>query len=127
MERALDYMGLTPGTPLDEIAVDRVFIGSCTNSRIEDLRSAAAVVAQGPQGCRSRRWVVPGSGLVKSQAEAEGLDRDLPRRRLRVARARLLDVRRHERRHRQAAASAAPRPPTAISSAARARARARIS
>ena len=72
-ERALAYMGLRPGTPLSEIAVDRVFIGSCTNSRLEDLRAAARVV-------RGRRalvpaWVVPGSGLVKRAAEAEGLDR----------------------------------------------------
>ncbi|WP_334129733.1 3-isopropylmalate dehydratase large subunit [Sneathiella sp.] len=68
----LDYMGLRPGMRVDEIPVDRVFIGSCTNSRIEDLRAAAAIV-------RGRKavvpsWVVPGSGLVKSQAEAEGLD-----------------------------------------------------
>ena len=73
MERALAYMGLKPGTPLSEIAVDRVFIGSCTNSRIEDLRAAAKVV----EGRRAviRAMVVPGSGLVKAQAEAEGLDR----------------------------------------------------
>ena len=75
MLRALDYMGLTPGTPLEEVAVDRVFIGSCTNSRIEDLRAAAAV-ARGRKvapGVR-RAWVVPGSTPVKRQAEAEGLD-----------------------------------------------------
>jgi 3-isopropylmalate/(R)-2-methylmalate dehydratase large subunit len=71
--RALDYMGLTPGTKLSEIAVDRVFIGSCTNSRIEDLR-AAAKLAQGRKAVIAA-WVVPGSGLVKRQAEAEGLDR----------------------------------------------------
>jgi 3-isopropylmalate/(R)-2-methylmalate dehydratase large subunit len=76
MERALVYMGLTPNTPMSEVRIDKVFIGSCTNSRIEDLRDAAAVV-------RGRRradnvklaMVVPGSGLVKAQAEAEGLDR----------------------------------------------------
>ncbi|MDO4905298.1 MAG: 3-isopropylmalate dehydratase large subunit [Lautropia sp.] len=76
MERALQYMGLQPNMPMSSIKIDKVFIGSCTNSRIEDLRQAAAVV-------RGRRradnvklaMVVPGSGLVKAQAEAEGLDR----------------------------------------------------
>jgi len=73
MERALAYMGLKPGTPLTEIKVDRVFIGSCTNSRLEDLRAAARVV----KGRRTLvpAWIVPGSGLVKRAAEAEGLDR----------------------------------------------------
>ncbi len=71
--RALEYMGLEPGTGLEGLAVDRVFIGSCTNSRIEDLRAAAAVV----RGRRAKvpAMVVPGSGLVKKQAEAEGLDK----------------------------------------------------
>jgi 3-isopropylmalate/(R)-2-methylmalate dehydratase large subunit len=73
MRHALDYMGLAPGTPMTEIPVDRVFIGSCTNSRIEDLRAAAAVVAG--RRVRVPAMVVPGSGLVKAQAEAEGLDR----------------------------------------------------
>jgi 3-isopropylmalate/(R)-2-methylmalate dehydratase large subunit len=73
MERALAYMGLTPGMPLSEIAVDRVFIGSCTNSRIEDLR-AAALIADGRKTAVPS-MVVPGSGLVKEQAEAEGLDK----------------------------------------------------
>jgi len=70
---ALAYMGLTPGAPLADLAVDRVFIGSCTNARIEDLRAAAAVL----QGRRARVpvMVVPGSTAVKRQAEAEGLDR----------------------------------------------------
>ncbi len=74
--RALDYMGLKEGTPMTEIAIDKVFIGSCTNARIEDLRSAAAVV-QGRRVASSVRQalVVPGSGLVKHQAEQEGLDR----------------------------------------------------
>jgi 3-isopropylmalate/(R)-2-methylmalate dehydratase large subunit len=73
MEKALRYMDLTPGQRIEGIAIDRVFIGSCTNSRIEDLRAAAEVV-------RGRKAVipaliVPGSGLVKRAAEAEGLDR----------------------------------------------------
>jgi 3-isopropylmalate/(R)-2-methylmalate dehydratase large subunit len=72
MQQALAYMGLTPGSPLSEIAVNRVFIGSCTNSRIEDLR-AASKVADGRHAVVPA-MVVPGSGLVKAQAEAEGLD-----------------------------------------------------
>jgi len=73
MAKSLEYMGLEPGAALDGLSVDRVFIGSCTNSRIEDLRAAADVA-------RDRRaavptMVVPGSGLIKAQAEAEGLDR----------------------------------------------------
>ena len=75
MRRALDYMGLTPGMKLDEVPVDRVFIGSCTNSRIEDLRAAAAVAAGRKVADGILAWVVPGSGLIKRQAEAEGLDR----------------------------------------------------
>jgi 3-isopropylmalate/(R)-2-methylmalate dehydratase large subunit len=74
-ERALAYMGLTPGTPIREISVDRVFIGSCTNSRIEDLRAAAAVVRGRHVHPNVRAMVVPGSAQVKQQAEAEGLDR----------------------------------------------------
>jgi 3-isopropylmalate/(R)-2-methylmalate dehydratase large subunit len=70
--RVLDYMGLKPGTSLSDIAVNRVFIGSCTNSRIEDLR-AAAKVADGRKTVIPA-MVVPGSGLIKEQAEAEGLD-----------------------------------------------------
>jgi 3-isopropylmalate/(R)-2-methylmalate dehydratase large subunit len=73
MERALVYMDLKPGTPLSEIAINRVFIGSCTNSRIEDLR-VAAQLARGRKACVAA-MVVPGSSLVKAQAEAEGLDR----------------------------------------------------
>jgi 3-isopropylmalate/(R)-2-methylmalate dehydratase large subunit len=72
--RALAYMDLKPGARLDEIRIDRVFIGSCTNGRIEDLRSAAAVVAGRTVQPHVQAWVVPGSGLVKQQAEAEGLD-----------------------------------------------------
>ncbi|AHE98653.1 3-isopropylmalate dehydratase large subunit [Thioalkalivibrio paradoxus] len=76
MRKALRYMGLEPGTPIDGIRPDKVFIGSCTNSRIEDLREAAAVV-RGRRKADSVQlaMVVPGSGLVKQQAEAEGLDR----------------------------------------------------
>ena len=75
MTRALSYMGLAPGTPLTEVAVDRVFIGSCTNGRIEDLRSAASVAAGRHVAPGVEAWVVPGSNVVKQQAEAEGLDR----------------------------------------------------
>jgi 3-isopropylmalate/(R)-2-methylmalate dehydratase large subunit len=75
-ERALDYMGLEPGTPLTDIPLDHVFIGSCTNSRIEDLRAAARLVAgKKVAGTLKRALVVPGSRLVKAQAEKEGLDK----------------------------------------------------
>jgi 3-isopropylmalate/(R)-2-methylmalate dehydratase large subunit len=74
LERSLAYMGLTPGTAMTDVPVDRVFIGSCTNGRIEDLRSAAAVVDGRKVAAGVEAWVVPGSGLVKAQAEAEGLD-----------------------------------------------------
>lgn len=74
LERALDYMGLAPGMPLTEIAVDRVFIGSCTNGRIEDFRAAAAVVKGRKVADGVLAWAVPGSAPVKRQAEAEGLD-----------------------------------------------------
>ncbi len=75
-ESALVYMGLKPGTPIEDISVDRVFIGSCTNSRIEDLRAAARVVA-GRHVAKSLKQAlaVPGSRLVKAQAEKEGLDK----------------------------------------------------
>ena len=72
-EQALTYMGLAPGTPMRTIAVDTVWIGSCTNGRIEDLRAAAAII-QGKKVTVKRAMVVPGSGQVKRQAEAEGLD-----------------------------------------------------
>lgn len=76
MQQALSYMDLAPGTPIEAIAVDKVFIGSCTNSRIEDLRAAAAVIRGRHVAANIRlAMVVPGSGLVKAQAEAEGLDR----------------------------------------------------
>ena len=73
-ERALAYMALKPGTPIREIALDRVFIGSCTNSRIEDLREAASMVDGRRVSSSLRAMVVPGSQQVKAQAEAEGLD-----------------------------------------------------
>jgi 3-isopropylmalate/(R)-2-methylmalate dehydratase large subunit len=78
-ERALEYMGLAPGQPITEARIDVVFIGSCTNSRIEDLRVAAAIAAKATADGRKvaphvRAMVVPGSGLVKNQAEEEGLD-----------------------------------------------------
>ena len=78
IERALEYMGLQPGKAIHDIAIDKVFIGSCTNSRIEDMREAAAVVRRLNKRVAAnvkRALVVPGSGLVKAQAEAEGLDR----------------------------------------------------
>jgi len=76
MVRALDYMGLTPGTRITDIPLDVVFIGSCTNGRIEDLRNAAAVVKGKKVSSRlAYAMIVPGSGLVKAQAEAEGLDK----------------------------------------------------
>jgi 3-isopropylmalate/(R)-2-methylmalate dehydratase large subunit len=76
MEKALVYMDLKPNTPIENIRIDKVFIGSCTNSRIEDLRAAAAVV-RGRQRASNVKlaMVVPGSGLVKEQAEREGLDK----------------------------------------------------
>ena len=75
-KKSLAYMGLTPGTPMTQVEVQNIFIGSCTNSRIEDLRAAAAVL-KGRHKAANVKWaiVVPGSGLVKAQAESEGLDR----------------------------------------------------
>jgi len=78
IERALKYMGLTPGKALDDIFIDKVFIGSCTNSRIEDMREAAAIIQKiGQKVAKNVKLalVVPGSGLVKEQAEREGLDK----------------------------------------------------
>jgi 3-isopropylmalate/(R)-2-methylmalate dehydratase large subunit len=72
--RALQYMGLTPGTRMTDIKLDRIFIGSCTNGRMEDLRAAAKVVQGRHVNENLNAMVVPGSGLVKEQAEAEGLD-----------------------------------------------------
>src|SRR3569832_1403869 len=73
--RALDYMGLKPGTKMTDITIERVFLGSCTNGRIEDLRAAAKVVAGKKVAAGVNAMVVPGSGLVKEQAEQEGLDK----------------------------------------------------
>jgi 3-isopropylmalate/(R)-2-methylmalate dehydratase large subunit len=75
LARALDYMALAPGQPLLGLAIDHVFIGSCTNGRIEDLRAAAMVIGDGHVAAGVRAIAVPGSGAVKRQAEAEGLDR----------------------------------------------------
>jgi 3-isopropylmalate/(R)-2-methylmalate dehydratase large subunit len=73
VKRALDYMGLTPGTPLDQIKVDAVFVGSCTNGRIEDLREVAKILKGKKVAEGVRLMIVPGSGLVREQAEQEGL------------------------------------------------------
>jgi 3-isopropylmalate/(R)-2-methylmalate dehydratase large subunit len=75
VERALSYMDLTPGTALADLKIDRVFIGSCTNGRIEDLRAAAAIARGHKVAAHVGAMVVPGSGLVKKQAEDEGLDK----------------------------------------------------
>jgi 3-isopropylmalate/(R)-2-methylmalate dehydratase large subunit len=77
ISRMLEYMGLTAGTKLTDVKIDSVFIGSCTNSRIEDIRAAAAVAKGRHVAPGIRALVVPGSGLVKAQAEAEGLDKIL--------------------------------------------------
>ncbi|MCF8473298.1 MAG: 3-isopropylmalate dehydratase large subunit [Emcibacter sp.] len=77
MQRALDYMGLTAGQKLQDVKIDRVFVGSCTNGRIEDIRAVADVVRGKKVHDNVTAWVVPGSGLVKLQAEEEGLDKIL--------------------------------------------------
>jgi 3-isopropylmalate/(R)-2-methylmalate dehydratase large subunit len=74
MERMLDYMGLKAGTAMKDVKVDRVFIGSCTNGRIEDLREVAKIVEGKHVAATVGAMIVPGSGLVKEQAEQEGLD-----------------------------------------------------
>ena len=78
VERTVAYMGLTPGTPMTEIAVNAVFIGSCTNARIEDLREAAGIFEGRRVAAGGRGLVVPGSQQVRRQAEAEGLDAVFP-------------------------------------------------
>ena len=75
--RSLDYMGLVPGTPLRDIEIDTVFIGSCTNGRIEDLREVAKVMEGRRVKAGLRAMIVPGSGLVRAQAEAEGIAQKL--------------------------------------------------
>ena len=75
VERALEYMGLKSGTPMEDVRIDTVFIGSCTNGRIEDLREVAALAKGRKVAERVRAMIVPGSGLVKEQAEEEGLDK----------------------------------------------------
>lgn len=75
MERALAYMGLEPGTPMEEIRIDKVFIGSCTNARLEDLREVAKIVKGKKVAPHVQAMIVPGSGIVKHLAEEEGLDR----------------------------------------------------
>ena len=77
LERALNYMGLTAGMPVSEIKVDKVFVGSCTNGRIEDIREVARVARGRKVAAGVHAFVVPGSGLVKHQAEQEGLDKIL--------------------------------------------------
>ena len=125
--RALEYMALRPGTPIVDIPVDRVFIGSCTNARLEDLRAAARVV-RGKHVARTLKaaLVVPGSRVVKAKAEAGRARPHLPRRGIRMARRGMQHVHRDERRRACRPANAAPAPPTAISRAARAKAAARI-
>ncbi len=121
MERALRYMGLEPRTPITDIRIDKVFIGSCTNSRIEDLRAAAAVV-KGRRVASNVKLAHGGARLGRGEAagRARGARPRVPRRRLRMARARLLDVPRHEPGPARSRASAAPRHRTATSRAARA-------
>ena len=121
---ALAYMGLAAGKPIAGTKVDRVFIGSCTNSRLSDLRAAADGRARA-QG-REAREGLGRARLLARQAGRRGRRpaRDLPRRRLRMARGRLLDVRGGERRHWSSRRRAASPPRTATSSAARARRRA---
>ena len=75
MQRSLDYMGLAAGTPMEEVVLDKVFLGSCTNGRIEDLRAAAKIVAGRHVAGNVQAMVVPGSGLVRHQAQQEGLDK----------------------------------------------------
>ena len=115
-------MGLTAGTPLREIEVDTVFLGSCTNGRIEDLRVAAELLRGKHIDADTRMLVVPGSVARQGAGRGRGPGPGLPRRRRRVARRGLLDVPGHEPRPARSRASARPRPATATSRAGRARA-----
>ena len=74
IKRSIEYMGLTPGQKITDVEINTVFIGSCTNSRIEDIRSAADIIKGKKVSAQVKALVVPGSGLVKKQAEEEGLD-----------------------------------------------------
>ena len=121
IETALDYMGLKAGAPIMGTPVDWVFIGSCTNSRLSDLRAAAAIARGRKVAPGVRAWVVPGSETVKREAMAEGLGQTLHGGRLRMARARLLDVSCRQWRDRRARPAFGARHPTAISSAGRGR------
>ena len=122
LAKALRYMDLQPGKPLLGHPIDVVFIGSCTNGRITDLRDAASMLKGRKVSPSVRTLVVPGSQEVKRQAEAEGLDKIFRDGRRRVARVGLLDVHRHERRPAAARASTASPPATGTSRAGRARA-----
>ena len=96
---ALDYMGLQPGEPIAGTKVDWVFIGSCTNCRLPDLRAAAAIAKRSQVAKRVQAWVVPGSLARQAGGRSRGTGRHLPRGGLRMARGRLLDVRGGQRRH----------------------------
>ena len=119
MEGALAYMGLEPGGPIAGTKVDWVFIGSCTNGRLSDLREAAKVARGGRVADGVNAWVVPGSEIVKRDAEAEGLDRVVHRGGLRMAGAWLLDVLGRQMAKSSRRASVPSRPATATSSAAK--------
>ena len=95
-ERALAYMGLAPGTPMEGIPIDKAFIGSCTNSRLSDLRAAAAIVRGRKVAAGVRALVVPGSTIGEARSGSRGLGRGVSRGRFRMARVGLLDVRRHQ-------------------------------
>ena len=118
-ERSLGYMGLKGGEKITDIKLDRVFIGSCTNARIEDLREVARVVEGKQVNGNVNAMIVPGSGLVKVQAEAEGLDKIFKAAGFRLARAGLFNVPRHEPGQACRQASVAHRPRTATSKAAK--------